>query len=171
MWFQLVYTGIGVWLGTYLNPVLETMQKLYHTFQQQQCSNTILPEKLEPYVPGPVINTLEMGKFMVEQLWIHLEQILRKSCIKSGNVYHIHCIIENKRYSVILKPERGPEPEYIFEEENGYNCTERVNAYLRGAGAVVQKITPERLGYTKLFKHIEGNSLGRYDSKELLKPI
>jgi hypothetical protein len=173
-----VYTGLGVWVGQYFNSTFETLKKVYHTFQQQQCTNTILPKGVEPYIPGKIINTLEMTKFIlghiIEHVWIQAEQSLCRTCVKSvtksGTLYHLHCVIENKKYSVLLKPERGPASECTYQDENGTNCTERVKAYLRGATGVVQQITPDRLGYLKITKYLEGEEaqLGTWEAKEAL---
>ncbi|NBP59442.1 hypothetical protein EBU71_23370, partial [bacterium] len=98
-WSNWLYTGLGIWVGTYLQPAMDTLGRLHQTFQQQNCVNTVLPEMIEPYIPRQVINTLEMMKFIGQQLWIQVEQKLCQTCVKSPEgIYHIHCVIEQKRY-------------------------------------------------------------------------
>jgi len=163
-WVNVLYLGIGAWIGKSMN----TLSRLYQTFQGQECVNTVLPKKIEQYIPKKVINTIEMSKFIFEHVWIQLEQFLTRSCVKKDRFYHVRFVIDNKPYSLIIKPERGPESQYILTDEHGIDRSEIVKSYMRGIQSVSKKLTPRDLGYSTITKFIEDEKMCSYDSTDLL---
>jgi hypothetical protein len=161
-WLNFISFGVGWWLGSNF----KNLSKLYYTFQKQNCVNTILPLKIESYVPQKVINTIEMCKFIVEYNIIQLSQYLNQTCIKKGNRYFIRCVIEHKLYTIVLNPKRGPEPDYIWLDEKNIDRSEQVQSYIRANEAIVKDISPDTFGCEKLCKRIEGNILCTFRSKE-----
>jgi hypothetical protein len=163
-WVNVLYLGIGAWIGKSMN----TLSRLYQTFQGQECVNTVLPKKIEQYIPKKVINTIEMSKFIFEHVWIQLEQFLTRSCVKKDRFYHVRFVIDNKPYSLIIKPERGPESHYILTDEHGIDRSEIVKSYMRGIQSVSKKLTPRDLGYSTITKFLENEKICSYDSTDLL---
>jgi hypothetical protein len=147
---------------------MNTLSRLYQTFQGRECVNTVLPKKIEQYIPKKVINTIEMSKFIFEHVWIQLEQFLTRSCVKKDRFYHVRFVIDNKPYSLIIKPERGPESQYILTDEHGIDRSEIVKSYMRGIQSVSKKLTPRDLGYSTITKFIEDEKMCSYDSTDLL---
>lgn len=168
-WWNIFYVGVGIYIGSYIKQTKDTLYRLYETFQGQDCSNTVLPKRLEYYIPKKIINTLEMGKFLFEYGWVQLEQYLRKSCVQKGRLFHVKFIIENRMYTLIIKPERGPQSEYIMQDENGVDRSEIVKSYLRGSESIYKGLTPRLLGFDKLVKYIENEKISVYDPTDLLK--
>jgi hypothetical protein len=165
---NLLYLGLGA-LSCYVGSAIDTISKVYQTFQKHECKNTVLPKKLEQYVPKKIINTIEMTKFLFERGWIELEQLLRRSCVKKKNVYHVKFVIENKMYALIVKPERGPDSQYVIEDQYGINQTENIKPYIRGALSISKSITPKVLGYSSLIKYIpEREKISSYDLNDQL---
>jgi hypothetical protein len=162
-WTNFLYLGLGA-LTYYGGSAIRTLSKVYQTFQKQECKNTVLPKKLEQYVPKKIVNTIEMCKFLLEQGWIQLEQILRRSCVKKDKFYHVKFVIENKMYALLIKPERGPDSQYIIEDQYGVDQTEQIKPYIRGALSITKNITPKLLGYSSLIKYLpEREKLSSYD--------
>lgn len=170
VWTTFLYMGIGMALGVFLKPTFQSLQTVFHTFQTQSCVNTVLPKRLEAYIPRRIVNLIAMTKFLYEYLWVQAEQSLSKSCVKKGRVYHVKFVIENKMYALIIKPERGPGTRYLLIDENGIDQTRNVQAYLRGVCAVQRIITPESIGFTKLIKciHHSKDQICYYRSNEAL---
>ena len=158
-WLNIAYFGLGIWIGSTLKKTFQDLSKLYHTFQKQNCVNTLLPIQIEAFVPQKVINVIEMCKFLVEYKYTQLIQFVNQSCVKHGNKYHIKCVIENKLYILILKPERGPEDECYWLDEKGIDRTEYVKAYFRGRNSVINHLTPDHFGWKELSKYIEDRKL------------
>lgn len=167
-WMNVLYLGIGTWIGSTIKNTTNTLSRLYQTFQGQECVNTVLPKKIEQYIPKKVVNTIEMGKFIIEHLWLQLEQFLTKSCVKKDRFYHVRFVIENKPYSLIIKPERGPESQYILTDEHGIDRSEIVKSYMRGIQSVSKKLTPRDLGYSTITKFLDNEKLCSYDSTDLI---
>lgn len=167
--WNIIYIGIGMYIGSCFKETKETLSRLYQTFQGQECKNTILPKRIEYYIPKKVINTLEMGKFLFEYGWIQMEQYLRKSCVQKGRLFHVKFIIENKMYALVIRPERGPEPQYIMRDEKGVDYSEIIKSYIRGSESIYKGLTPKLLGFNKLFKYLEDEKISVYDPTDLLK--
>jgi hypothetical protein len=166
IWLNFVSFGIGMWIGSSLND----LRRLYHTFQKQNCVNTILPLKLEPYIPQKVINIIEMCKFLVEYKLTQLSQYTNQTCIRKGNRYHLRCVIDHKLYNIVLKPKRGPEIDYVWLDEKNIDRSEYVKSYIRGAESVFKDIYPNTFGYKKLCKNIGDQTLCTFYTEESLIP-
>jgi hypothetical protein len=163
-----IWIGIGVGLGIILKPTVQTLCTLFKTFQGQTCVNTVFPQALEPYIPKRVLNTVEMCKFIYEYLWVKIEQRLCHTCVERGGLFHVKCVIQNKMYTIVLKPERGPGIQCTYETECKLDCTQTILSYIRGVRAVVHVLTPYKLGYTRIIQYLDGKKLSTYEPTEPL---
>jgi hypothetical protein len=158
-WLNIAYFGLGLWIGSTLKKTFHDLSRLYDTFQKQDCINTILPINIESYVSQKVINTLEMCKFLIEYKYTQFIQFMNQNCVKHGDRYHIKCVINNKLYIFILRPERGPEDNCYWLDEKGIDRTEHVKAYLRGINTIVNYLSPEHFDCKELSKYVEDHKI------------
>ncbi len=168
-WYSaFLWTGLGMGLGIIFKPTFQTLCTLFQTFQRQHCVNTVFPQSIEPYIPKRILNTIEMGKFIYEYVWIKFEQKLCHTCVEYKGLFHVRCIIQNKMYTIILKPEKGPGSQCTFKNEEGLDCTLNVLSYLRGARAIVQVVDPGKLGYSGLVQSLNDKVISRFHRTEPL---
>jgi len=160
-------------ISSYIN--VKDVKLIHNALEHINCHSTILPPMIIKYLPKECISWIETAKFYGEQIYIRIEQFLKKNCIQiTKNVYQVSYVIDNKLYKILVSPTRGPRDLNDIEIITGINIkdskdledlndlkdldfndtdiTNNIIPFMNGYKSLT-KITPKKLGYSlRMFK-------------------